>query len=296
MSAVTETTGQGSTDKHKFKAKLRASETYSFLRLRGIVDEDNNLTGLIPRLTGDVLVVDTAAITRISSCGVRDWVNWLNEVEKHGFKVVLIRCSPPIVTQINMVTNFVGNSVVYSFLAPYYCPTCDRESQKLLEVEPLAQNNPVRAPSFRCSDCGGALDFDDLEESYFAFINGTDTRQLDSRVRRLVEELSPDLEAKIRALNESGSVPLSGPLHTIGSLGDQVGKPDEAALPPNYLDIEEEITGAHKAVKSPTPSAMNTLKENEKEGEGGSSKLMIAFIALAVVVIGLLVYFAVSGV
>jgi anti-anti-sigma regulatory factor len=282
----------------KFHAKLRASEAYSFLRVRGVIDEDNHLATLVPKLSGDVLVVDAGEVDRINSCGVRDWVNWIKSVEEKGFKVVLIRCSPSIVTQINMVTNFVGNAVVHSFQAPYYCPSCDREYLKLIETETLAAQKPARAPSFRCSECGGVLDFDDIEESYFAFLNSGETGALDHRIKHLVDEVSPDLEAKIRALNEAGSGPLSGPLHTVGTMStfSQAEQPPDApAMPPSYLDIDQE--------EGMTPLAMPAVPESKGgavaetgEVQGGSTALMYAFVVSAIIVIGLLIYFAVTGV
>lgn len=285
----------------KLHARLRASETYSFLKLRGVVDEDNSLDALVPRLSGDVLVVDTTDVVRINSCGVRDWVNWLSAVQKKGIKVVLIRCSPSIVNQINLVTNFSGHSVVHSFFAPYYCESCDRETQKIIQTDTLLGGGAVHSPSFRCNDCGSALVFDDIEQSYFAFINATDPDAIDHRLKRLVDEVSPDLEAKIRALNEAGSAPLSGPLHTFGGGTEdgpdlQRGQPD-AALPASYLDIDEEgstplaipfagqsagLTGATAPADSLPPKRVNFL--------------MVALVIAAVVVILLLVYLAVTGV
>lgn len=284
----------------KFQVKLRASETYSFLRLKGLIDEDNTLALLIPKLTGDVLVVDASEVSRINSCGVRDWVNWVLAVDGKKLKVVLIKCPPPIVNQINMVTNFVGGAIVHSFEAPYYCPDCDVEVSKLIETESLLEERPVRAPSFRCSECGGPLDFDDIQESYFAFINEFETVTLDNRLKRLVDEVSPDLEAKIRALNETGSGPLSGPLHTLGTMpalegGSDVAGTDASLVPPGYFDIDEEehppgdsepareLTGEQLAIEAAAQAR-------------SSPTLLYAFFISALVVIGLLIYFAVTGV
>jgi hypothetical protein len=237
-------------------------------------------------------------VDRINSCGVRDWVNWISAVEEKGFKVVLIRCSPSIVTQINLVTNFVGGAIVHSFQAPYYCPSCDREYLKLIETESLMGQRPVRAPSFRCSECGGVLDFDDIEESYFAFLNAADGGGVDQRIKHLVDEVSPDLEAKIRALNEAGSGPLSGPLHTVGTLGGFTRpepSPSESLLPPNYLDIDQEENPRAPMAPAAKEAQAATL-DVEPEAHGSSNALMIAFVVSAVVVIGLLIYFAVTGV
>jgi anti-anti-sigma regulatory factor len=283
----------------KFQAKLRASERYSFLRLRGVIDEDNHLMSLVPKLTGDVLVIDLAEVDRINSCGVRDWVNWLQVVEDKQVKVVLIRCSTSIVAQINMVTNFAGNAIVHSFFAPYYSPSIDREYLKLIETESLLGQRPVRAPSFRCSETGEPLEFDDIEESYFAFINAHDSH-IDANVKRLVDEVAPDLEAKIRALNEAGSGPLTGPLHSVGTLsgfttGDQPESPG-LSLPPNYLDIDEELeVGDAEAGGLERPLLGEEAAGVAESGTAGGA-LMYVFVASALVVIGLLIYFATTGV
>src|SRR5262249_58920428 len=91
----------------------------------GVSDEDNELTDLTDRIPAGTTVIDLGEIERINSCGVRDWVNWLTKVEKGGGRVVLVECSPAIVSQINLVNNFTGQGVVKSFFAPYFCPNCD---------------------------------------------------------------------------------------------------------------------------------------------------------------------------
>ncbi len=279
----------------KLHARLRASEAYSFLKLSGVIDEDNSLDALLPRLTGNVLVVDSTDVIRINSCGVRDWVNWLSAIHQKGTKVVLIRCSPSIVNQINLVTNFSGHAVVHSFCAPYYCSSCDRELQKLIETDSVLAGS-MKAPPFRCNDCGSALEFDDIEESYFAFINATDPDAIDHRLKRLVDEVSPDLEAKIRALNDAGSAPLSGPLHTIGGLtGEEPQVAAEADLPVSYFDINEDPaqpSGGETAVVRDTTGSqsVNTVAVRRTSG------LMLALIASAIVVVILLVYLAATGV
>jgi hypothetical protein len=56
-----------------------------------------------------------------------------------------------------------------------------------------------------------------MPEAYFAFLSSTDTEVVDHRTRRLLEEVSPSLEEKIRALNELGTVSDSGSLQTLGT-------------------------------------------------------------------------------
>ncbi|HEX6839023.1 MAG TPA: hypothetical protein VF334_20735, partial [Polyangia bacterium] len=145
-------------------------------------------------------VIDVSEIERINSCGVRDWVNWLGKVEKNGAKVILVECSPAIVAQINLVNNFTGQGVVKSFYAPYFCPNCDLEKVLLVETRDLAQTQPFKAPSCRCDECDGPMDFDDMEESYFAFLSNAKKIVTDSRVDSVINEFTPtDGDRKIRS-------------------------------------------------------------------------------------------------
>jgi hypothetical protein len=135
-------------------------------------------------------VIDLAEVERINSCGVRDWVNWLGRVEAKPAKVVLVECSPPIVAQINLVTNFVGGGTIKSFYAPYFCAECNQEKVLLVDVADVAgaRTGEVDPPTCRCDDCDLVMDFDDLPDSYFAFLRGPRPRlaggdELDSVLR-----------------------------------------------------------------------------------------------------------------
>src|SRR5262244_3768428 len=154
----------------KFQASVQAREDVTFVKLAGVIDEDNELQSLSDRLGAGTAVIDVSEIERINSCGVRDWVNWLSRIEKNGAKAVLVECSPAIVAQINLVNNFTGNGVVKSFFAPYFCPSCDLEKVLLVETQEMLSQDRPKAPTCRCDECDGVMDFDDMEESYFAFV------------------------------------------------------------------------------------------------------------------------------
>jgi hypothetical protein len=82
-------------------------------------------------------------------------------------------CSPPIVTQLNMIFNFRGNAKVRSFYAPYICENCGHEEDKLLDVQSQFPGGKFRAPEFGCDQCGSPMEFDDLPERYLSFLNET---------------------------------------------------------------------------------------------------------------------------
>lgn len=154
----------------KFIPTLTAGNGYTYLKLQGILDEDNLLVNLLSQIQGRLLLVELSGIDRINSCGVRDWVNWLNQIQALGVQVILLKCSPPVVNQANMVANFAADAFIHSFYAPYSHPDTGEEQAVLLFTEDLRQSRPVQPPRIY-SDDGQELEFEEFPESYFAFIN-----------------------------------------------------------------------------------------------------------------------------
>ncbi len=153
----------------KFQASVSHRDDVSYVKLGGVIDEDNELPGLVEKIPAGMAVIDLADIERINSCGVRDWVNWLGRLESQGTSAVLVSCSPAIVAQINLVNNFTGSGSVKSFFVPYFCPDCDQEKLLLAETAEMGPA-PHEPPICRCDECDRVMDFDDLADSYFAFL------------------------------------------------------------------------------------------------------------------------------
>ena len=206
----------------KFQASVNARDDVSYVKIGGIIDEDNELGALADRIGAGTAIIDLSDVERINSCGVRDWVNWLGKAEKGGAHVVLVQCSPAIVAQINLVNNFSGNGVVKNFFAPYFCPNCDREKVLLVETRDVHDKKPVRAPTCRCDECDGPMDFDDMEESYFAFLANGKKVVIDASYDQTVAEFVQQDERKLRAKTSSGTNPAmkipSNSHHTGGTM------------------------------------------------------------------------------
>lgn len=198
----------------KFHAALHQRDDVTYVKMGGVIDEDNELGDLVERIAAGTVVIDLGEVERINSCGVRDWVNWLTKVEKGGSRVVLVECSPAIVSQINLVNNFTGSGVVKSFFAPYFCPNCDREKVLLVEAAEMGPS-PHRAPVCRCDECDGVMEFDDMEDSYFAFLVSAKRVSEPARIAAVVSELqhsgATDAEkSKIRSRLGSTSAVAAG--------------------------------------------------------------------------------------
>src|ERR1700757_3131267 len=135
----------------KFQASVQQRDDVTYVKLSGVIDEDNELGTLADKLGTGTAVIDVSEIERINSCGVRDWVNWLEKVRR-------------------------------------------------VETRDMAGVQPFKAPSCRCDECDGPMDFDDMEESYFAFLANTKKIVTDSRVDSVINEFTPtDGDRKIRS-------------------------------------------------------------------------------------------------
>ena len=139
-------------------------------RLTGEIDENADFSDLKRQLSGDV-ELELDGITRVNSCGVREWVNFVrgfDEVTTLRFS----RCSPTVVLQLNTIYNFRGRARVISFLAPYVCEVCHTDEYKLLEVDEHFVDRTLKGvPAFRCARCGGVMMFDELPERYLSFLS-----------------------------------------------------------------------------------------------------------------------------
>ncbi len=218
----------------KFQAAVHQRDEMTYVKLAGVIDEDNDLTELAEKIPGGTVVIDLSEIERINSCGVRDWVNWLGKIEKNGSKTVLVECSPAIVAQVNLVNNFTGGGVVKSFFAPYFCPNCDREKVLLVEAAELGAA-PHKAPTCRCDECDGVMDFDDMEDSYFAFLSNARKVADAAKIQKVISEFSPAEGEKSKIRSRVGSTGVSGvgaiasslpsvpSLPSISRTGSQVG-------------------------------------------------------------------------
>ncbi len=193
----------------KFTAGVHHRDDVTFVKLSGVIDEDNELTDLTEKIPGGTAVIDLGEVERINSCGVRDWVNWLGKIETGQTDVVLVECSPAIVAQINLVNNFTGAGVVKSFYVPYFCPECDEEKVLLCEATDMGPP-PHEPPTCRCDECDLVMDFDDMPDSYFAFLSNQKKIAAVDKVNAVISEFNPSDGEKSKIRSRVGTTSLSG--------------------------------------------------------------------------------------
>ena len=193
----------------KFQAAVHHRDDISYVKLTGVIDEDNELGDLVDKIPPGTAVIDLGEIERINSCGVRDWVNWLGKLEGNTTKVVLVECSPAIVAQINLVNNFTGSGVVKSFYVPYFCPECDEEKVLLVEAADMGPP-PHEPPTCRCDECDLVMDFDDMPDSYFAFLSNQKKVAEPEKINGVIKEFAPSEGEKSKIRSRVGTTSLSG--------------------------------------------------------------------------------------
>ncbi len=245
----------------KFRSEVNSRDGVSTLKIAGVIDEDNELVPLESKLGGGPMLLDLGEIERINSCGVRDWVNWLGRIEKNGARLVFVNCSPAIVSQINLVHNFTASGIVKSFYAPYFCPRCKKEKLLRLEARDLAKSAPIaKAPTCRCDECDGVMDFDEMEESYFAFLNNAKKVYGDPSFESTLHEIAAagDAGRQMKPRVTGGSLPpASNP-----AVGTPTGQPASSVSPVNRTPTQKTPPGD----KSPTGGHAQTPSQFQGSG------------------------------
>lgn len=136
------------------------------VKIDGVIDEDINFTQIVPG-SSKRLVFDFQKCTLINSCGIREWIQFLQKLPK-TLAIEYVNCPQIIIEQVNMVKGFISeNAKVKTFYAPYFCETCDKEYTVLLDA---SQIKNMKAPEVRCQADQYVMDFDAIPGQYFHFL------------------------------------------------------------------------------------------------------------------------------
>ena len=280
----------------KFQSAVQQRGDVGYVKLSGVIDEDNELADLTNTVHGNMIVIELGEVERINSCGVRDWVNWLTALESRGSQIVLVKCAPAIVAQINLVNNFTGNGSVKSFYVPYFCPECDEEKVLLSETEEMGPP-PHEPPVCRCDGCDLVMDFDDMADSYFAFLQSQKSVPGGDQVQSLLDNVASDSgnvnKLRSRVGNPAGSVSntslpsvpslpaMTGGVRSGSGVGSGVGSRPGALPHQNYLGVP---AGAESS------SGLEPVLDNDDEGTSSHMLLVVTLAGVLLVGSGVLGY------
>lgn len=138
--------------------------------LSGCITEEADFQPIFGMNAGQLLRIDLADIERINSCGVREWIHFVSQLSRDGANYELARCSPSIVRQLNMISNFKGSGTVHSVMLPYYCSECQHEVHRTFEISGSGEQ-PTIDDTLPCPKCGAVAEFDDITDTYLGFLD-----------------------------------------------------------------------------------------------------------------------------
>lgn len=115
-----------------FVINQKQRDDFDLLVLSGVIDEEASFTKVDKK--SEILIMDLEGVEYINSCGIRDWIKWLEE-ECSGYQEIIIeKCPHHIIEISNVVTSFFNDKFkVKSFYVPYYIEETDDVYNKLFE-------------------------------------------------------------------------------------------------------------------------------------------------------------------
>ena len=138
------------------------------IKISGMINEDFCFEGM-DWSTVKTLKVDLEQVKSINSCGIREWIKWLKQLE--SAQIELYHCPKIIIDQVNMVQGFLPkNARVCSFYVPFYNEDFGSEKNILLEYGKDFDDKIVRVPENVVDDDGNPMEIDVIETKYFKFI------------------------------------------------------------------------------------------------------------------------------
>ncbi|MFI5288407.1 MAG: hypothetical protein ACHQ17_02095, partial [Polyangia bacterium] len=198
-------TRTGSTDPGS-RPKLRIDKitdgAITCLKLAGTIDEQFDGKKIAAGIKGGTLVLDLAEIERISSFGIREWVDFVTAISAKVTSLWFVECAPKVIDQFNMVANFGGTGHLVSFYAPYRCDYCDDDRRRLVQVvADWEQLKTGKLPERVCESCGNQEYFDEDPLTFFSFLQTHPPVEVPGEVAGfLAAKLNYSVEAGARKL------------------------------------------------------------------------------------------------
>jgi len=173
----------GGTEGKKLTIEKFADGDITCLKFSGTIDEQFSGKAVAATVKPGILILDLGDVTKISSFGIREWVDFMNLVGQKVDEIYLIELAPKVVDQLNMVANFAGKGKVVSFYAPYRCDYCDDDRRRLLQFDTDYEAIKNMKPPVRpCEACGNPEYFDEDPTSFFSYLAQQPKFELDPKI------------------------------------------------------------------------------------------------------------------
>src|SRR6185436_12280296 len=137
-----------------------------YVKLVGVIDDATDLEKVLGTPPAGALHLDLGGISRVNSRGIKMWMDYFGGARFRGSQLEFFDCSPAMVEQFNLITNFGCGGKVRSLQVPYTCGSCSTPFTKTFTVEE-AKKMKAEVKDQPCPKCQKSGSFDDLPEMYF---------------------------------------------------------------------------------------------------------------------------------
>ena len=162
----------------KMRMEMEMENGVVVIRPIGVIDEDVNFSVIVDHFKGmqaseRSLRLDLAYVSRMNSCGVREWILFLDKIAPVISSLVFTRVCEPMVEQANMTSGIFGKTrgAVQSFQAPYHCDSCGRDVMEIIKPSQVTfQGEEPIPPEVHCEKCSRPMTFAWIAKEYFSFV------------------------------------------------------------------------------------------------------------------------------
>ena len=140
-----------------------------YILINGVIDEEAEFIDFDK--TTDNLTLDLESVEYINSCGIREWINWIDKNCKDYKKILILNCPHHIIEVANVVTSFFKpNFSVESFYIPYYIDEADEVFYKLFKKNEDYPNGKLELPE-EIDTSQGKAELDIIPAKFLKFMD-----------------------------------------------------------------------------------------------------------------------------
>lgn len=142
----------------------------------GLINEDVNFGTVLEfietlSIKPEKIFFDMSGITRINSCGVREWLLFLQRVQSR-YRCAFSKANEAFIDVAGSIPTVFGSPglPIDEIEAPFYCAKCNKRFISHLKPVLVFSAGILTLPSQKCPQCASEMEFDGLEEEYFSFL------------------------------------------------------------------------------------------------------------------------------
>jgi hypothetical protein len=160
-----------------YSIHMEQSGSEILVLMRGSLNEDVNFgviiesLKLVPPAARQAMALDLEGVTAINSCGVREWILFLEQLSAAKISFRFRSLGEPFVEQASTIPSLLGPSgtPVEFFLSPFFCEGCSSRSLVRTRAQDFLAMKAGEMGS-DCPKCHEPMAFDGIEDEYRIFL------------------------------------------------------------------------------------------------------------------------------